>query len=46
VVLLITGSGLKDLPAAGRLVEQPEPIAADMGAFREFYERHAAGETD
>ena len=45
VVLLIPGSGLKDLPAAGRLVEQPEPVAANLGAFREFYERFTAGES-
>jgi len=30
VVLLITGSGLKDVPAAARAVERPDPIGPDL----------------
>jgi threonine synthase len=32
VVLLVTGSGLKDVPAAARTVSRPEPIAPDLEA--------------
>ena len=33
VVLMVTGSGLKDLPAAGRASRVPEPVAADLDAI-------------
>ncbi len=45
VVLLITGSGLKDLSAAGQRVKVPAPIPAELGAFREFYQRQAPAES-
>ena len=32
VVLLITGSGLKDVPAAARAVQRPAPIPPNLGA--------------
>jgi threonine synthase len=32
VVLLVTGSGLKDVPAAERAIRIPEPITAELGA--------------
>ena len=33
VVLLVTGSGLKDIPAATRSISIPEPIAPDLDAI-------------
>ena len=35
VVLLVTGSGLKDIPAAERSIEMPEPIAPELDAIAE-----------
>ncbi len=32
IVLLITGTGLKDVPAASRTVERPEPVPPDLEA--------------
>jgi len=32
VVLLITGTGLKDVPAAARAVKIPEPVEPDLDA--------------
>jgi threonine synthase len=32
VVLMVTGSGLKDIAAAGRVIETPEAIAPTMDA--------------
>ena len=32
LVLLVTGSGLKDVPAASRPVERPEAIPSDLNA--------------
>jgi threonine synthase len=32
VVLLVTGSGLKDIPAAARSIAVPEPVAPDLEA--------------
>jgi threonine synthase len=31
VVLLVTGSGLKDIPAAARAIEMPQPVAPEIG---------------
>jgi len=39
VVLLITGSGLKDVPAATRAVELPTPIPADIDAVADLVDR-------
>ena len=39
VVLLITGSGLKDVPAAERAIRIPEPVAADLDAVVGFLDR-------
>jgi threonine synthase len=36
VVLLVTGSGLKDVPAAARVVTLPDPIAPDLVAVERF----------
>jgi len=30
VVLLVTGTGLKDVPAAARAVSRPEPVAPSL----------------
>ncbi len=38
VVVLATGSGLKDIPAAGRQLEWPEAVAPSIKDFRSFYE--------
>ncbi len=35
-VLLITGNGLKDVPAAARAVERPEPVRPDLEAIAGF----------
>jgi threonine synthase len=35
VVLMITGSGLKDIAAAGRVLEPPAPVAPDLDAIAE-----------
>jgi threonine synthase len=35
IVLLVTGSGLKDVPAAARAIKKPTPIAPDLSAVRE-----------
>ena len=35
VVLLITGTGLKDVPAAARAIERPEPIRPQLDAVIE-----------
>jgi threonine synthase len=35
IVLLVTGNGLKDVPAAARAVSRPQPIPPDLGAVRE-----------
>jgi threonine synthase len=43
VVLVVTGSGLKDLAAAARAVEIPEPIPCDLGAVAERLARGSAG---
>jgi len=40
VVLLLTGSGLKDVPAAARAVRIPEPIPADLDAVAERLDSH------
>jgi len=40
VVLLVTGSGLKDVPAAARAVRIPEPVAADLDAVAERLDSH------
>ncbi|MEN8144441.1 MAG: threonine synthase [Gemmatimonadota bacterium] len=37
IVLLITGTGLKDVPAASRLVERPEPIQPNLEAVAERF---------
>jgi threonine synthase len=37
IVLLVTGTGLKDVPAASRLVERPEPISPDLEAVAERF---------
>jgi threonine synthase len=36
VVLLVTGSGLKDVPSARRTVEVPQPIAANLDAVADL----------
>lgn len=36
VVLLVTGTGLKDVPAAARRVRVPEPVAPEIGAVTAF----------
>ena len=36
VVLLVTGSGLKDVPAAARSVELPDPVAPELEAVEEL----------
>jgi len=41
VVLLVTGSGLKDVPAAARAVRIPEPVPADLDAVAERLGREA-----
>lgn len=38
VVLLVTGTGLKDVPAAARAVRRPEPIAPTLDAVAERLE--------
>jgi threonine synthase len=38
IVLLVTGSGLKDVPAASQTVERPEPIAPDLGAVAKLFD--------
>jgi threonine synthase len=38
VVLLVTGSGLKDIPAAERAIRIPEPFAPDLGLVSKFLE--------
>ncbi|MEE8147788.1 MAG: hypothetical protein V3T24_09305, partial [Longimicrobiales bacterium] len=35
VVLLVTGTGLKDVPAASRAVERPAPIRPELDAVAE-----------
>jgi threonine synthase len=35
VVLLVTGTGLKDVAAAARAVSMPEPVPADLDAVAE-----------
>jgi len=35
IVLLVTGTGLKDVPAAARAIERPEAIPADIDAVEE-----------
>jgi threonine synthase len=35
IVLLVTGSGLKDVPAAARAIDRPTPIAPELSAVRE-----------
>jgi threonine synthase len=42
VVLLATGSGLKDIPAAARAVNIPEPIPADLDAVAERLAGHGS----
>ena len=39
VVLLVTGSGLKDIPAATRAVTVPPPIPAELGAVADLLDR-------
>ena len=34
VVLLVTGSGLKDVPAAARAIRRPEPVEPTLEAVR------------
>ncbi len=41
IVLLVTGTGLKDIPAASRAVSRPEPVAPRLEAVRERLEREA-----
>ncbi|MFB0517069.1 MAG: threonine synthase [Candidatus Neomarinimicrobiota bacterium] len=36
VVVLVTGTGLKDIPAARRILSPPDPIPPDPGAFDAF----------
>jgi hypothetical protein len=36
VVLLITGSGLKDIPAASRAITVPPPIAPSLDALADL----------
>ena len=36
VVLLVTGTGLKDVPAASRRVRVPEPVAPTLEAVEAF----------
>ncbi len=38
VLVLITGSGLKDIPAAQRRVHLPDPVEPTLGAVMEFLE--------
>jgi threonine synthase len=38
IVLLITGTGLKDVPAASRPVERPEPIPPDLEAVAKRFD--------
>jgi threonine synthase len=42
VVLLVTGSGLKDVPAASRAVQRPAPIPPALAAIAERIRRDAA----
>ncbi len=37
IVLLVTGTGLKDVPAASRLIERPDPISPDLEAVAERF---------
>ncbi len=41
VVLLVTGTGLKDVPAASRAVERPAPIPPNLAAVAERIRRDA-----
>jgi len=41
VVLLVTGTGLKDVPAASRAVERPAPISPNLEAVAERIRRDA-----
>ena len=41
VVLMVTGSGLKDVAAAGRALNTPETIAPTMDAFEAAVQRHS-----
>lgn len=41
VVLLVTGTGLKDVPAASRAVERPTPIAPNLAAVADRIRRDA-----
>jgi threonine synthase len=36
IVLLITGSGLKDIPSAGRAVKIPPPIECDLAEIEKY----------
>jgi threonine synthase len=40
VVLLVTGSGLKDVPAASRAVKRPAPIPANLAAVADRVRSH------
>jgi len=42
VVLLATGSGLKDIPAAQQKIRRSAPIAPDMDAISDFLEQQGA----
>ncbi|UCD38833.1 MAG: hypothetical protein JSW54_04965, partial [Fidelibacterota bacterium] len=42
VVVLITGSGLKDIPSARRILPSSEAIPPDPDAFQDFVEKHFA----
>jgi threonine synthase len=39
VVLLVTGSGLKDVPAAERAIRIPDPVAPDLDTVAAFLDR-------
>lgn len=43
VVLLVTGTGLKDVPSAARRTRVPEPVAPELGAVAERLGRSLAG---
>ncbi len=40
IVLLVTGTGLKDIPAASRAVSIPDPVAPDLDAISQAIENH------
>ncbi|UCH10849.1 MAG: threonine synthase [Fidelibacterota bacterium] len=44
VVVVATGSGLKDIPAARRLLSVPEPVPPDLSAFNASYQKQIVQE--